>query len=59
MADHLGVEKLRLYATGSNLITITGYSGLDPDFKGANSVWNSGTDTLHILILVLLCLAWI
>ena len=42
---NLGVEKLRLYATGSNLITITGYSGLDPDFKGANSVWNSGTDS--------------
>lgn len=41
---NLGVEKLRLFATGSNLITITGYSGLDPDFKGANSVWNSGTD---------------
>ncbi|VFB13448.1 TonB-dependent receptor plug [Bacteroides heparinolyticus] len=41
---NLGVEKLRLFATGSNLITITGYSGLDPDFKGANPVWNSGTD---------------
>lgn len=42
---NLGVEKLRLFATGSNLITITGYSGLDPDFKSANSVWNSGTDS--------------
>lgn len=42
---NLGVEKLRLFATGSNLITITGYSGLDPDFKGANFVWNSGTDS--------------
>ena len=42
---NLGVEKLRLFATGSNLMTITGYSGLDPDFKGANSVWNSGTDS--------------
>ena len=42
---NLGVEELRLFATGSNLITITGYSGLDPDFKGANSVWNSGTDS--------------
>ena len=42
---NLGVEKLRLFATGSNLITITGYSGLDPDFKGSNSVWNSGTDS--------------
>ncbi len=34
---NLGVEKLRLFATGSNLITITGYSGLDPDFKGGES----------------------
>ena len=42
---YLGVEKLRVFATGSNLISITGYSGLDPDFKGANSVWNSGTDS--------------
>ena len=42
---NLGIEKLRLYATGSNLITFTGYSGLDPDFKGVNSVWNSGTDS--------------
>ena len=42
---NLGIEKLRLYATGSNLITLTGYSGLDPDFKGVNSVWNSGTDS--------------
>lgn len=30
---NLGIEKLRLYATGSNLITLTGYSGLDPDFR--------------------------
>lgn len=41
---NLGIEKLRLFATGSNLLTITGYSGLDPDFKGVNSVWNSSTD---------------
>ena len=41
---NFGIEKLRLYATGSNLLTFTGYSGLDPDFIGANSVWNSGTD---------------
>ncbi|MCO7112077.1 hypothetical protein NIB75_04670 [Bacteroides uniformis] len=31
---NLGVEKLRLFATGSNLITITGYSGLDPRLQG-------------------------
>lgn len=41
---NLGIEKLRLYATGSNLITLTGYSGLDPDFR-SDSVWNSGTDS--------------
>lgn len=39
----LGIEKLRLFATGSNLITFTGYSGLDPDFVNTN-IWNSGTD---------------
>ncbi len=38
-----GVEKLRLYLTGSNLITITPYSGLDPDFVNTN-VWNRGTN---------------
>lgn len=42
---NLGIDKLRLFATGSNLLTITGYSGIDPDFKGVNAVWNSGTDS--------------
>lgn len=41
--ESLGIDKLRLYATGGNLITITGYSGLDPDFVNTN-VWNRGTD---------------
>lgn len=40
---NLGIDKLRLYATGSNLLTFTGYSGLDPDFSNTN-IWNSGTD---------------
>lgn len=40
---NLGIDHLRLYATGSNLITFTGYSGLDPDFVN-NNVWNRGTD---------------
>lgn len=40
---NLGIDKLRLYVTGSNLITFTGYSGLDPDFVNTN-VWNRGTD---------------
>lgn len=41
--DKWGVEKLRLYVAGNNLITVTGYSGLDPDFANGN-IWNSGTD---------------
>lgn len=40
---NLGIENLRLYVTGVNLITLTGYSGLDPDFVNTN-VWNRGTD---------------
>ena len=43
LLKNVGIENLRLFATGSNLITITGYSGLDPDFVNTN-IWNSGTD---------------
>jgi hypothetical protein len=28
------IQSLRVYASGSNLITITGYSGYDPDING-------------------------
>lgn len=38
-----GLDRLRVYVTGSNLITITSYSGLDPDFVNTN-VWNRGTN---------------
>lgn len=41
--DNIGIERLRLYATGSNLITLTKYSGLDPDFVNTD-IWNSGTN---------------
>lgn len=40
---NLGIEALRVYATGSNLITFTKYSGLDPEFIN-NDVWDRGTD---------------
>ena len=43
--SNIGIDKLRVYATGSNLLTITGYSGLDPDFQGVNPVWNSGSES--------------
>ena len=32
----LGLNKLRLYATGQNLFTITDYTGYDPEVVGAN-----------------------
>ena len=31
LTNRLGSSRLRLYATGENLFTLTGYSGLDPD----------------------------
>lgn len=39
-----GVEALRLYISGNNLVTFTGYRGLDPDFINTD-VWNRGTDS--------------
>ncbi len=33
---HLAMQKLRLYVTASNLLTITGYSGLDPEVSSAD-----------------------
>ncbi|MDR1623934.1 MAG: TonB-dependent receptor [Tannerellaceae bacterium] len=38
-----GVENVRLYVAGNNLITLTGYKGLDPDFVNTD-VWDRGTD---------------
>lgn len=37
------VEKLRFYVTGQNLLTLTKYSGLDPEVD-TNSVWSAGID---------------
>jgi TonB-linked SusC/RagA family outer membrane protein len=38
--------QLRLYATVQNLLTVTGYSGMDPDvgYTDGNSPWGSGID---------------
>ena len=36
----------RLYLSGQNVFTLTGYSGLDPEI-GANSPLNMGVDNLH------------
>ena len=37
------VDNLRVYLTGQNLLTITQYSGLDPEVN-TTSVWNAGID---------------
>lgn len=39
------IEKLRFYVSGENLITVTGYDGIDPEFSSA-SVLNTGVDKL-------------
>lgn len=40
----IGVTAMRLYVSGNNLITLTSYKGLDPDFINTD-VWNRGTDS--------------
>ncbi|MBQ8839206.1 MAG: TonB-dependent receptor [Bacteroidales bacterium] len=37
------IKSLRVYATGQNLFTITGYSGQDPEVN-TTGVWNAGID---------------
>lgn len=37
------VQSLRVYATGQNLLTISGYSGQDPEVN-TTGVWDSGID---------------
>ena len=37
LTDKWGVSKLRVYITGQNLITITDYTGLDPELTGPAS----------------------
>lgn len=37
------LEKVRLYVSGENLFTITGYDGVDPEFS-RTSVLNTGID---------------
>ena len=37
------IDNLRVYLTGQNLLTITKYSGMDPEIN-TTSVWNAGID---------------
>lgn len=38
------IEKVRVYAQGSNLLKITPYKGLDPDFTGNDGLFSRGYD---------------
>jgi len=35
LAQKIGIQKLRIYLTGQNLLTFTKYSGYDPDISGS------------------------
>jgi len=41
----LQLSSLRIFVSGNNLLTITNYKGLDPDFIN-NDVWDRGTDNM-------------
>ena len=43
LLSKIGLSKLRLYASGQNLFTITKYTGLDPDVQG-NGILERGVD---------------
>lgn len=40
-----GITNTRVYISGQNLFTLTGYTGLDPDITGANANLQPGVDT--------------
>jgi hypothetical protein len=42
--NKIGVNKLRLYATGSNLLTWTKYSGFDPEVSTMGNALTPGVD---------------
>ncbi len=45
MLVRMGLSGLRVFVSGNNLITLTTYKGLDPDFINTN-VWDRGTDNM-------------
>lgn len=44
LTHKVGIEKLRIYAVGSNLFTITKYTGLDPESAASSSQNEQGID---------------
>ncbi|MDD3388605.1 MAG: TonB-dependent receptor, partial [Prevotella sp.] len=45
LTSKIYMEKVRFYVSGENLLTITSYDGIDPEFS-RNSVLNTGIDKL-------------
>ena len=51
LTEKIGIPEARIYVTGTNLFTITDYSGVDPEISGSgsndngNSVLTIGLDT--------------
>lgn len=45
LLTQIHIERLRFYVSGENLLTLTGYDGIDPEFSRA-SVLNTGIDNL-------------
>lgn len=43
--EKIKIDKLRFYVSGENLLTITNYSGIDPEFS-RTSVLNTGVDNI-------------
>ena len=43
MKDNKYIQSARVYLTGQNLLTLTSYSGQDPEVN-TTSVWNGGID---------------
>ena len=44
IVNKIGLSKLRLYATGNNLLTWTKYTGYDPEVSVRNSALTPGLD---------------
>jgi TonB-linked SusC/RagA family outer membrane protein len=45
MLKSIGVSKLRLYLSGANLLTVTGYSGIDPEITGSGNSADQSSST--------------
>ncbi|MBE9467901.1 MAG: TonB-dependent receptor [Bacteroidetes bacterium] len=43
LSNKINIDKLRVYVSGQNLLTITNYKGYDPEI-GENKEWNMGID---------------